>query len=68
MDKKNEIDIYKIILISLLVWFCISFYNFSRNGKFSSNGNTIINTRTGQLYTVDKETGKILTFEKYKNK
>ena len=69
MEQKNSINVFKIILLILITWFCISFYNFSRNGKFKPlESGAVFNTRTGQIYAIDPKSGKLLTLEEYKNR
>ena len=50
--KKYNLDIFKLLLIIVIIWIGYSIHNFSNNGRyqFRYEGNGVIDTRTGNYF------------------
>lgn len=58
--KNFKLDLFKTFLAVILFCFLILFYNYSKNGRYiSHNINLILDTKTGEVYLYDVESGKL---------
>lgn len=46
-----KVDFFKLSIVLILLTFLVIFYQYSNNGKYILVDGSIINTRTGDVYT-----------------
>jgi hypothetical protein len=66
MNKLN-LDVFKILLLIILVWIAHSLYNYSSNGRYqfdNTDYRLIIDTRTGKTYEINYDDGKSVELTK----
>lgn len=65
MNKLN-LDIFKILLLVILIWIAYSIHNYSSNNRyqFDNDSPLIIDTRTGKTYYLNSHDGKAVELTK----
>lgn len=60
--KKLNLDVFKILLLVILIWIAFSIHNYSSNNRyqFDNDSSLIIDTRTGKTYYLDSDNGKAI--------
>jgi hypothetical protein len=68
MEKYSiaKMDWFKVSILLILLSFLVIFYQYSNNGKYSLIDGSIINTRTGDVYTGQNTRFGIKTWPSYK--
>lgn len=62
MNKLN-LDVFKILLLAILVWIAYSLHSYSNNGRYQFDNNEyplIIDTRTGKTYEINPNNRKAI--------
>ena len=65
MNKLN-LDIFKMLLLVILIWIAYSIHNYSSNSRyqFDNDSPLILDTRTGKTYRLDRENNQAIEFTK----
>lgn len=57
--KKLNLDLFKLCIVALLTWLCLSVHFFSKNGRYQfineSGYHGVLDSRTGKVYFVNRD-------------
>ena len=67
--NRIKIDLFKIVLVAILLEFLFLFYQYSQNGRFylTNDGNLIIDSRTGTVWSIEDNGSRGNNAELYNN-